>query len=127
MYQDCHLVHADLSEFNLLYHKGTVYMIDVSQSGIFFDSVLCVYFSVEHDHPRAVEFLQNDITHVLDFFRKKNVNVMSSNELFQYITGETLEKMLVSAISYSLSIKLFFTLVFLNLKSLNLILKNCSN
>ena len=38
MYNKCHLVHADFSEYNLLYQKGIVYVIDVSQS-------------VEHDHP----------------------------------------------------------------------------
>ncbi|ETE62681.1 Serine/threonine-protein kinase RIO1, partial [Ophiophagus hannah] len=47
MYQDAKLVHADLSEFNMLYHSGQVYIIDVSQS-------------VEHDHPHALEFLRKD-------------------------------------------------------------------
>lgn len=42
MYQKCHLVHADFSEYNLLYHKGVVYVIDVSQS-------------VEHDHVKITD------------------------------------------------------------------------
>ncbi|TPX33449.1 hypothetical protein SmJEL517_g03652 [Synchytrium microbalum] len=55
MYHQCHLVHADLSEYNLLYHNKKIYVIDVSQS-------------VEHDHPHALEFLRKDCTNVIDFF-----------------------------------------------------------
>jgi len=32
LFQDCKLVHADLSEYNILYHKASIYIIDVSQS-----------------------------------------------------------------------------------------------
>ncbi|KAL7984520.1 hypothetical protein Chor_003090 [Crotalus horridus] len=60
MYQDAKLVHADLSEFNMLYHSGQVYIIDVSQS-------------VEHDHPHALEFLRKDCANINDFFHKYNV------------------------------------------------------
>ena len=56
MYQKCKLVHGDLSEFNLLYHDGKAYVIDVSQS-------------VEHDHPHALEFLRKDLHNVTEFFR----------------------------------------------------------
>ena len=38
MFHECKLVHGDLSEFNMLYHNGKAYVIDVSQS-------------VEHEHP----------------------------------------------------------------------------
>ena len=32
MYVKCKLVHADLSEYNMLWYKNVLYIIDVSQS-----------------------------------------------------------------------------------------------
>lgn len=51
LYHNCKLVHADLSEYNILYHQGSLVIIDVSQS-------------VEHDHPMALEFLRIDCTNI---------------------------------------------------------------
>ncbi|KAI8642633.1 RIO1 family-domain-containing protein [Parasitella parasitica] len=76
MYQVCKLVHADLSEYNILYHSRKLYIIDVSQS-------------VEHDHPHASEFLRKDISNVTDYFSKKGVQVMSYMELFKFVTDAT--------------------------------------
>ncbi|KAF2197376.1 Serine/threonine-protein kinase Rio1 [Delitschia confertaspora ATCC 74209] len=73
MYQVCRLVHADLSEYNLLYHEGKLFVIDVSQS-------------VEHDHPQSLEFLRMDIKNVSDFFRTKNVDVLPERRVFMFIT-----------------------------------------
>ncbi|KAM8838192.1 serine/threonine-protein kinase RIO1 isoform 1-T1 [Synchiropus picturatus] len=93
MFQDARLVHADLSEFNMLYHDGSAYIIDVSQS-------------VEHDHPHALEFLRKDCSNVNDFFAKRGVAVMTVRELFDFITDSSitqqnqdqyLEKMMVLA------------------------------
>uniref|UniRef100_A0A8C6ZAA2 Serine/threonine-protein kinase RIO1 n=1 Tax=Nothoprocta perdicaria TaxID=30464 RepID=A0A8C6ZAA2_NOTPE len=77
MYQDARLVHADLSEFNMLYHGGEVHIIDVSQA-------------VEHDHPHALEFLRKDCANVNDFFQKRNVAVMTVKELFEFITDPSI-------------------------------------
>ncbi|XP_039436185.1 serine/threonine-protein kinase RIO1 [Culex pipiens pallens] len=77
MYSKCKLVHADLSEFNLLYHEGKIVIIDVSQS-------------VEHEHPHALEFLRKDCTNITDFFRKKDVSTMTVKELFDFITDPTI-------------------------------------
>lgn len=73
IFNKCKLVHADLSEFNLLYHDGKIVVIDVSQS-------------VEHDHPHALEFLRKDCTNITEFFAKKDVATMTVRELFTFIT-----------------------------------------
>uniref|UniRef100_A0A8C5M9Q7 Serine/threonine-protein kinase RIO1 n=1 Tax=Leptobrachium leishanense TaxID=445787 RepID=A0A8C5M9Q7_9ANUR len=77
MYQEARLVHADLSEFNMLFSNGKVYIIDVSQS-------------VEHDHPHALEFLRKDSANVNDFFVKYGVAVMTVRELFEFITDPSI-------------------------------------
>ncbi|KAH6898132.1 RIO1 family-domain-containing protein [Thelonectria olida] len=74
IYQVCRLVHADLSEYNILYHKGKLYIIDVSQS-------------VEPDHPRSLEFLRMDIKNVGDFFRRKGVDTLADRAIFNFITS----------------------------------------
>ena len=74
MYHNCHLVHSDLSAFNLLWHKGQVHFIDVSQS-------------VEPTHVHGLEFLLRDCTNVSNFFRKKGLGeVPSPRQLFNDIT-----------------------------------------
>ncbi|RMZ82084.1 hypothetical protein DV737_g2191, partial [Chaetothyriales sp. CBS 132003] len=70
MYQECRLVHADLSEYNILYHDDKAYIIDVSQS-------------VEHDHPRSLDFLRMDIKNVNDFFKRKHVAVLADRSIVQ--------------------------------------------
>lgn len=77
MYNKCKLVHADLSEFNMLYLNSEIYVIDVSQS-------------VEHDHPHALEFLRKDCGNITDYFKKKNVATMGIKQLFDFITDPTI-------------------------------------
>ena len=74
LYQTCRLVHADLSEYNILYHNDKLWLIDVSQS-------------VEHDHPRSLEFLRMDIKNISDFFRRKGVSVLSEKSTFGFVTA----------------------------------------
>jgi len=75
LYTECHLVHADLSEYNILWHGGGCHFIDVSQS-------------VEPNHPEGLSFLMRDCTNVTQFFRKKGVHdVAEPHELFTKITG----------------------------------------
>ena len=74
LYQRCKLVHGDLSEYNLLWHKSQIYVIDVSQS-------------VETDHPSALDFLRKDASNVNDYFSKfGKLDVMTTRQLFEFIT-----------------------------------------
>ncbi|EMG49771.1 Serine/threonine-protein kinase RIO1 [Candida maltosa Xu316] len=75
LYQDCRLVHADLSEYNSIVHNDKLYIIDVSQS-------------VEPDHPMALDFLRMDIKNVNDFFNRKKINVYPERLIFKYITSD---------------------------------------
>uniref|UniRef100_A0A2C9LYS1 non-specific serine/threonine protein kinase n=1 Tax=Biomphalaria glabrata TaxID=6526 RepID=A0A2C9LYS1_BIOGL len=53
LYHKCGLVHADLSEYNLLWHEGQVWALDVSQS-------------VEKENPNSHDFLLRDCHNVCD-------------------------------------------------------------
>ncbi|KAJ7945706.1 Serine/threonine-protein kinase RIO1 [Quillaja saponaria] len=77
LYQKCKLVHGDLSEYNILYFEGHLYIIDVSQS-------------VDLDHPHALDFLREDCVHVSDFFKKHGVAVMTIRELFDFIVDSSI-------------------------------------
>lgn len=56
------LVHADLSEYNLLHWDGRVVVIDVGQS-------------VTLDHPRAAEWFKRDVSNIARFFARHGVKV----------------------------------------------------
>lgn len=77
LFQVCRLVHADLSEFNLILLDDEIYIIDVSQS-------------VEHDHVMALEFLRKDCFNVNEYFRKKEVATLTTRELFDFVTDSTI-------------------------------------
>jgi RIO kinase 1 len=77
MYHQCKLVHADLSEYNILYHDSHLYIIDVSQS-------------VEHDHPSAFDFLRNDLKNVEEFFGRFGVKCLGLRRCFEFVTKENL-------------------------------------
>lgn len=75
MYEECNLVHADLSEYNMLWHQSKVFLIDVSQS-------------VEPTHPHGLEFLFRDCRNVSTFFRRRGVSeALSEFDLFNAVSG----------------------------------------
>ena len=74
LYTKARLVHADLSEFNILFDGKQLVVIDVSQA-------------VEHDHPRALEFLRKDCCNINTFFRKYQVPTLTHKELFEFTTN----------------------------------------
>ncbi len=77
MYHQCRLVHADLSEYNILYHQKQLFIIDVSQS-------------VEHDHPHAMEFLRSDCANVTRFFARAGLVPLRFRELFEFVCAPAL-------------------------------------
>jgi RIO kinase 1 len=74
LYQEAGLVHADLSEFNILYGDRP-YVIDMGQA-------------VTPDHPRARFFLSRDIANINRFFGDR-CTIRDEKELFTEITGGT--------------------------------------
>lgn len=75
LYNIGHLVHADLSEYNILWWENKCWFIDVSQS-------------VQPDHPNGLEFLLRDCRNIINFFEKKGVpDITTVDDLFKSITG----------------------------------------
>lgn len=56
MFIKAKLVHGDLSEYNILYFKEELYIIDVSQT-------------MEDNHPVAIEFLKRDLYNMNLYFK----------------------------------------------------------
>ncbi|KAF5270535.1 hypothetical protein FQR65_LT05433 [Abscondita terminalis] len=75
LFEKANLIHADLSEYNILWHENQCYIIDVSQS-------------TEPSHFDAFYFLMRDCENIINFFSRKNVpNIKTPSDLFIYITG----------------------------------------
>jgi RIO kinase 1 len=73
-YQDAKLVHADLSEYNILYYLKKPVIIDVGQA-------------VLTEHINAKDFLRRDIVNVNRYFRHLDVDIMDPEEVFLVVTG----------------------------------------
>ncbi|HQD26538.1 MULTISPECIES: serine protein kinase RIO [Methanoculleus] len=72
LYRDARLVHADLSEYNILYHEKP-YLIDMGQA-------------VTLDHPRAPAFLIRDIKNLNRYF-SRYCDILDEQEIISAITG----------------------------------------
>jgi RIO kinase 1 len=101
MYHVCKLVHADLSEWNVLVHKPLSYDTPSSTSNNTINDstpsaepqlyVIDVSQSVEHDHPLAFDFLRKDLTNVDAFFKGKRVRTVGLRRGFEWVISEWTE------------------------------------
>ncbi|MCD4740068.1 serine protein kinase RIO [archaeon] len=71
MYQ-AGLIHADLSEYNVLIWKGETWIIDMGQSVLL-------------SHPKAKEFLKRDIKNMIKYFKEHGIKY-TEKELHKHIT-----------------------------------------
>lgn len=113
MYHVCKLVHADLSEYNILYHHNSSTPAEVPSSNtptVNQDSdpaqsdtahsthkdpgtlyIIDVSQSVEHDHPSAYDFLRSDLKNIKRFFEGWGVRCLSLRRAFEFVTQEVLQ------------------------------------
>lgn len=69
------LVHADLSEFNILYHRNRPYFIDFGQA-------------VVTKHPNSDMFLRRDVQNVLNYFARKYGVRRDHADTVRYVTAK---------------------------------------
>jgi RIO kinase 1 len=74
MYHKAELVHADLSEYNVMMWKNKPVLFDVSQT-------------VSLKHPMAHQFLRRDLENLYRYFKKLNVGVLSVDEMYRRVVG----------------------------------------
>jgi RIO kinase 1 len=74
LYQKGDLVHADLSEYNIMIWKGKPVIFDVAQS-------------VLTKHPMADRFLRRDLENLHKFFKRQVSDILSVDEMYERITG----------------------------------------
>lgn len=64
-----------MSEYNLLWFKDTLWVIDVSQA-------------VELDHPMALDFLRRDCQIMNEFFAKKGIQTLSLQDTYEFVVDQ---------------------------------------
>jgi len=68
------LVHADISEYNILVKDARPYIIDFGQAVVL-------------KHPNAAIFLERDVRNIVNYFRKRYSTKREFEESMRYITG----------------------------------------
>jgi len=74
LYQKAELVHADLSEYNIMIWKNQPVLFDVSQA-------------VTLEHPMADQFLRRDLENLYKYFNRLRVDMLSVEEMHRRVTG----------------------------------------
>jgi RIO kinase 1 len=74
LYRKGGLVHADLSEYNVMIWKKRPVVFDVAQSVLI-------------KHPMADIFMRRDLGNLHRYFKRKVSNILSVDEMFERITG----------------------------------------
>jgi RIO kinase 2 len=75
-YIKAHIIHGDLSEYNIILQPdGHILIIDWPQA-------------IKTDHANAAELLERDLKNVLTFFRRKFNIDLNAKEACQYVIGE---------------------------------------
>jgi RIO kinase 1 len=71
---DAGLIHGDLSEYNIVFHEGQLYVLDLGQA-------------VTVHHPNSREFLERDCENVASFFRRQGIEV-ATEDLLSFVVDE---------------------------------------
>jgi len=75
-YLKAHMIHADLSEYNLILQPdGHILIIDWPQA-------------IKTNHKNATELLQRDLKNILTFFSRKFNIELTVTEAYNYVIGE---------------------------------------
>ena len=75
-YIKAHIIHADLSEYNIILEpEGHILIIDWPQA-------------VKTDHANAKELMERDLKNVLTYFSRKFNIELTVKEAYEYVTGE---------------------------------------
>jgi RIO kinase 1 len=76
IYKKAELVHADLSEYNVMKYDDRMVIFDFSSA-------------VSIRHPLAVEFLRRDVANINRFFEKRGVKTLEDEKILKKIGVET--------------------------------------
>jgi len=74
LYRKAGLVHADLSEYNVMVWRGKPVLFDVSQA-------------VTLEHPMAEKFLRRDLENLGQYFKRLGVEISSVEEIYRWVKG----------------------------------------
>jgi RIO kinase 1 len=74
LYSRAGMVHADLSEYNIMIWRGRPVIFDVAQAVLI-------------EHPMADRFLRRDLENLHRYFKRLNLDVLPVKEMYKRVTG----------------------------------------